>query len=101
MIFFVIWAFTAYGMTNILVYGSIFEGSRNFIKRNSSFLGDLVSCVMCTSTWVGFFMSYITDGFVINFFNIQPFWGLFLDGMLTSGVVWCINSIVEYYESFE
>ena len=56
----------AYGFTNILVYGSIFNGPRNFIREKSldegslvhnqwKFLIDMLSCVMCCGTWVGFF----------------------------------------------
>jgi hypothetical protein len=53
----ILWTFMGYGMSTILVYGSIFEKQREWIKRNSKFFGDLIGCIMCTSTWVGFFMS--------------------------------------------
>ena len=62
-----IWLLAAYGMSNILVYGSIFQGMRDSINNwgNSmlpfngvgKFIGDLLSCMMCTSVWVGFFLS--------------------------------------------
>ena len=58
-----LFAFVAYGMTTIIVYGSIFESVRNFIHRmgekNSfmKFFSDLIGCVLCTSTWVGFILS--------------------------------------------
>ena len=55
----------AYGMSNILVYGSIFNGPRNFINKWGSdehapfnqfaaFVASMLKCMMCTSTWVGF-----------------------------------------------
>ncbi len=64
------WMIAAYGMTNILVYGSIFNGLRNWIHNNAQpnvgltifrpvfeFISNLIKCVLCTSTWVGFFLS--------------------------------------------
>jgi len=53
------WVLAAYGMTSILVWGSIFEPMRIFIKKHSKFFGDLIECTLCTSTWVGFFMSLV------------------------------------------
>jgi len=44
-----VWAFIAYGMTSILVWGSIFENQRLWIKSKSKFFGDLISCTLCTS----------------------------------------------------
>lgn len=98
MIYLFIWMFMAYGMTSILVWGSIFENTRTFIKKHSKFFGDLISCVLCTSTWVGFFMSICLGGLTSNIFHIDKIYGIFFDGMFTAGTVWAINSIVEYYE---
>jgi len=86
-------------LTSILVWGSIFESTREFIKSKSNFFGDLISCTLCTSTWVGFFMSILLGGFISKTFNVNPFIGFFFDGMFTAGAVWAINSIVEFYES--
>ena len=58
-----LWSFMAYGMTSILVWGSIFESTREWIKQHSKFFGDLISCTLCTSTWVGFFMSLVFGGY--------------------------------------
>lgn len=94
-----LWAFMAYGMSTIIVYGSIFENQRNWIKSKSKFFGDLISCMLCTPTWVGFFLSIITDGLTNQLFNTHyKFVGIFLDGMFTAGIVWAINSIVEFFE---
>jgi hypothetical protein len=103
-----IWLLVAYGMSNILVYGSIFQGLRNGIKNwgNSNlpfnsvgkFFGDLLSCMMCTSAWVGFFLS-ITYYSPSNVFIGTPLWiSWFFDGILSSGAVWAINSIIEWFE---
>ena len=104
-----IWILIAYGMTNILVYGSIFETPRNYIKAWGytdgtplqslfKFVSDLISCVMCTSTWVGFFLSLTFFSPVNAIFNTPELFSIFLDGMLASGFVWGINSIIEWFE---
>ncbi len=93
-----LWVFTAYGMTSILVWGSIFESTREYIKKHSKFFGDLVSCTLCTSTWVGFFMSIVLGGMVSNILNVHWLLGIFFDGMFTAGSVWAINAIIEFFE---
>lgn len=91
------WSFMAYGMTTIIVYGSIFDGLRAWIMRNSKFFGELVNCPLCTSTWVGFFLSIVLGGITREFYDIGYF-GIFFDGVFTAGVVWAINSIIEFFE---
>lgn len=95
----IFWILAAYGMTSILVWGSIFELTRTFIKKHSKFFGDLISCTLCTSTWVGFFMSIVLGGLTSKFF--ETFWLLeiFWDGMFTAGSVWALNAIIEYFEN--
>ena len=93
-----LWVFTAYGMTSILVWGSIFESTREYIKKHSKFFGDLISCTLCTSTWVGFFMSIVLGGMVTNILNVHWLLGIFFDGMFTAGSVWAINAIIEFFE---
>ena len=93
-----LWAFMGYGMTTILVYGSIFDNQRAWIKKNSKFFGDLISCMMCTSTWVGFFMSLMLGGLTSKILETNWLVGFFFDGMFTCGIVWAINGIVEFFE---
>lgn len=85
-------------MSTILVYGSIFEKQREWIKRNSKFFGDLISCMMCTSTWVGFFMSIMLGSITSKILDVNWLFGIFFDGMFTCGIVWAINAIVEFFE---
>ena len=93
------WIIAAYGMTSILVWGSIFESTREWIKKHSKFFGDLISCTLCTSTWVGFFLSIVLGGLTNHYFNNVPwFICMFLDGMFSAGGVWALNSIIEWYE---
>lgn len=94
----IFWILAAYGMTSILVWGSIFESTRTFIKKHSKFFGDLISCTLCTSTWVGFFMSIVLGGLSSNFFDVHWTLVIFWDGMFTAGSVWALNAIIEYFE---
>ena len=104
-----IWAFVAYGMTTILVYGSIFNGLRNDIHKwgnnklallNSfgKFLSGLISCMLCTGTWVGFFLSLAYFSPSVEYIGLNKFFSVFFDGMLGAGLVWAINGIVEWFE---
>jgi hypothetical protein len=105
----VIWAMVAYGMTNILVYGSIFGGLRQSIHNWGNnelapfnflgkFLSGLISCVLCTSTWVGFFLSLAYFSPNADLIGLNKILSVFFDGMLSAGLVWAINSIVEWFE---
>jgi hypothetical protein len=93
-----LWAFMGYGMSTILVYGSIFETPREWIKRNSKFFGELIGCMMCTSTWVGFFLSICLSGPSELILDIHWVPAIFFDGVFTCGVVWAINGVVEFFE---
>jgi hypothetical protein len=94
----------SYGITNIAVFGSMFEGWRNFWKRISpAFFGKLFSCPLCLSTWVGFILSFVfsTLGYQTPMFlygiDYLPLM-IFLDGCLTSGGVWLIHTLQEFFE---
>ena len=92
-----IWILAAYGMSQILVFGSIFDTIRDWITKKSTFFGDLLSCMMCTSTWVGFFFSIVFYSPTITMVSI-PYSNIFFDGMLASGSVWALNAIIEWFE---
>ena len=92
------WILAAYGMTSILVWGSIFESTRTFIKKHSKFFGDLISCTLCTGTWVGFFMSIVFGGLSNHYIQSNWLAQLFFDGMFTAGFVWAINAVIEFFE---
>ena len=98
----------AYGFTNIMVYGSIFRGMRNFIKvygdsellfsGTFNFVSGILSCMMCCSTWVGFFMGITIFSPTHQFFGTTPYFSWFFDGLFASGAVWAINGIIEWFE---
>lgn len=104
-----LWVLLAYGMSNILVYGSIFSGPRNAINKWAEneytpfngfwvFLSDMLKCMMCTPTWVGFFFGIFLYSPVREILQVNEYISWFFDGMLASGSVWAINSIIEWFE---
>jgi hypothetical protein len=105
-----IWILAAYGMSQILVYGSIFEPLRSGLHKwgedehapfqgLGNFLSGLISCMMCTSTWVGFFMSLVLFSPTKYSYDAHIVISTFFDGMLASGSVWAINAIIEWFEN--
>ncbi len=47
----------SYGLTQLLVYGKIFDP----IRPKSGKLGQLLRCPMCTGFWVGLFLWFVKD----------------------------------------
>lgn len=71
---------SAYGLTQILVYGSIFKNFRDFTLEYTK----LLSCPMCTGFWVGvilFFLNPFTELFTYEL-NLANF---LICGWLSSG----------------
>jgi hypothetical protein len=103
-----LWMVMAYGLCNILVYGAIFNGPRNAIRKwgesqyflhgFGKFLTDMLSCMMCSSVWVGFFFGIFLYSPVCNILGVHPYVSWFFDGLAASGAVWAINSIIEWFE---
>jgi hypothetical protein len=87
-----------------MVYGSIFEGFRNTISLLGAkfsvlkFFSDLLSCMMCTSTWVGFFLGFVLISPSHYLFLTPKWYSWFFDGLMASGAVWAMNSIIEWFE---
>lgn len=97
MIKLILWAVLAYGMSTIIVYGSIFEKPRTWIINHSAFWGGFITCMLCIPTWVGFFLSFALGGLTNQYFDTGIF-TFFFDGMYTAGAVWAINSLIEFFE---
>ena len=72
------------GMTQILVYGKIF----NKIRPTKGWFGDLFRCPMCTGFWTGLFL-----------WAISPFTELitFDYSLVTAFVLGCYSSAVCYF----
>lgn len=103
-----VYIFLAYGLTEIVVYGrgpfGICEKWRELAHRISDGFGELFSCPMCFSTWVGIVLSLIDVAFVGGF-ALTPFNLVFstlgtgvliglvtvlCDAFFTSGIVWLL-----------
>jgi hypothetical protein len=97
MIKLLLWVIIAYGMSTIIVYGSIFEKPRQWIINYSAFWGGFITCMLCVPAWIGFFLSFALGGLTNAYFHTGVF-TFFFDGMFTSGAVWAINSLVEFFE---
>lgn len=103
------WFVMAYGFTNIMVYGSIFNKLRlslssmgedifNPLHGVFKFMSGIITCMMCCSTWIGFFLGLFIFSPVHTLYGIDSEFSWFFDGLLASGAVWAINAIVEWFE---
>ena len=105
----ILWVVLSYGLMNIMVYGSIFKGLRDTMQRWGSnllipfsglwnFISGILSCPMCFSTWGGFFLGIFVYSPTNELFPLPLYSSWFFDGIFSSGAVWAINAIVEWYE---
>ena len=103
----------AYGLSNMVVFGSgpfrIFEHIRNISNLIGEHFGQLFSCMMCFPANLGWVLSLL-DWFLIKDIAFTPFniilagtgywWlALILDCCFTSGIVWLIHHIEEFFEN--
>ena len=86
LIYFILCAF---GLTQILVYGAIFDG----IRPKNGKLGELLNCPMCMGFWVGVYLWSING--LTELFNFDyNFINLLLLGFLSSGSSYILSMIV-------
>jgi hypothetical protein len=76
----------AYGMTFMLVYGSIF----NSVRPKSGKLGELFHCPLCTGFWVGIFL-WCINGYT-ELFNFEY-------KIANALILGCISSGTSYFFS--
>jgi hypothetical protein len=80
----------AFGMTQIIVYGSIFDN----VRPCGGWFGKLFRCTMCTGFWVGVFL-WIINGWTSLFnFEYSIVTG-FLLGCLASGVSYMLSTLFD------
>ena len=79
---------TAYGLTQILVYSSIF----NNIRPKKGFFGDLLKCPMCTGFWVGAFVFLVSPCTELITFEYSVI-NMLLCGWLSSGTSYIFCTI--------
>jgi hypothetical protein len=93
---YLIYILVGWGITDILVNGSILNGIRNFCLVKIPFLGKLFTCIQCSGFWVGIFLG------ILSLLNVleTPLWDFTLvarvlaSGFLISGCSVIINSTV-------
>lgn len=103
-----IFILTCYGACNNMIYGSSFEGWRNFLSKMGTgpySLHKLFTCFMCLGTWMGFAISGIL--WYLGHLNLTPWGGqgiesvgliIFLNGLLSAGGVWVTNTFQDALE---
>lgn len=78
----------SHGLTQILVYGKIF----NRIRPTRGWFGDLLSCPMCTGFWVGLFLWVTNDYTELFSYDFSLLTG-FLLGCLSSGTSYILSVV--------
>ena len=104
----IIFILICYGACNNLIYGSLFEGWRNFLSKfgNGGYsLYKLFTCFMCLGTWMGFAVSAIlayygyeklTPMGSLGITNLQLI--IFFNGLISAAGVWLIHTLQEFLE---
>lgn len=107
-----IYAIAVYGLTNMVVNSNgplyLFKFIRQITKSISPMLGELFSCMMCLSTWVGLAFSLI-DFYLVKDFAFTPFQMRYptsediltlvlMDMFFASGITWLIHNVEEMCE---
>lgn len=109
---FLSYIFLSYGLSNIVVYSNgpfhIFEKWRNLSHNINEQFGELFTCMLCFSTWVGLALSLVNSlllssvsftPFNIILGTVAPFWLIMiLDMGFTSAVVWLLHQLEEMME---
>ena len=111
MINILVYILFAYGITNLLVYGTgpfdILSKFRKLARSILNTLGDMLDCMMCTSTNVGWIISLLNILFIsipltpmmILYGSVLPWYVIiFGDACITSGAVWLIHTLQEFLE---
>ena len=82
----------SYGITYILLYGSIFD----VVRPKKGKLGELFKCPLCTGFWVGVFVLFISQysQLITYEFNLA---NCLLLGWLSAGTSYFLDMIVDDY----
>jgi len=88
-----IFILTCWGLTHILVVGTIFDSPRDWITIKSGFLGKMLACHQCCSFWVGMAMYFVMNGLPDLFLGGFDF---FFWGLISSGAI-CLLKALNYY----
>jgi len=83
----------AYGMTQIIVYGSIFNRIRP-AKQSLAGLGELFHCSMCMGFHCGWFIFLLFHISGVTLWNNVAI-GMFMFGCISSGTSYLIDKLVD------
>ena len=86
----IIYVLICYGLTLILLYGSIF----NSIRTKAGKLGELFKCPLCTGFWVGIIVLFISkySQLITYEFNLA---NCLLLGWLSAGTSYFLDMVVD------
>jgi hypothetical protein len=88
-----IFILACWGLTHILVVGTIFDSPRDWITIKSEFLGKMLACHQCCSFWVGMAMYFAINGLPDLFLGGFDF---FFWGLISSGAI-CLLKALNYF----
>lgn len=80
----------SFGLTQILVYGTIFES----VRPKAGWLGKLFCCPMCVGFWVGVFLWGTNEYTGLFNYDFSLFTGMFL-GCLSSGTSYILSVLFD------
>ena len=86
----IVFILASHGLTQILVFGSIFDS----IRPTTGKLGELFQCSMCVGFWVGvlvYGLSFYTELFTFELNAVNPF----LLGWLSSGTSYILSQLFD------
>lgn len=109
---FISYILVSYGISNLIVYSNgpfhVFEHWRNFTHSIHEQFGELFTCMLCLSTWIGLVLSLVNSlllpAIAFTPFNmilgcVAPFWfNMIMDMGFTSACVWLLHQLEEMME---
>lgn len=83
-----------FGLTEILMFGSILNKPRNIIIRNK-FFKELLECSLCTGFWSGIILGSV------NYFFGGALQGIFITGLASAGFCFFFDSLLDLIMKFK
>lgn len=107
-----VFSILSYSISNHFVFAHgpmhLYDKIRDIAAKIHPNLGELMNCMICFPTWVGFVLSALNSLFVPSLSltpmmlllgGTAPWWVIMIfDGFFASGISWLINTIQEALE---
>tara|TARA_R110000796_G_scaffold18980_2_gene57140 strand:- start:7795 stop:8094 length:300 start_codon:yes stop_codon:yes gene_type:complete len=95
----VIFILVCYGISNIMVFSSVFKWWRDvWVRISPNFFGELFNCMMCLPYWIGMILSLMGFSPFLHYYETEMWIAMFIDGFLASGSVWLLHTLQEKLE---